>query len=107
MHLVIVLVLANEFSFSYRLGQKKNVIDDNSDKKKKNSCQQNEHCPAMNTYIVQVRQRRFAQEESKVYLASPGQAHRSPLVYDLCGRLILVVCAVETAKQDSFLEKTG
>lgn len=59
----------------------------------------------MDTYIVQVRQRRFAQEESKIYLASPGQAHRSPLVYDLCGRLILVVCAVETVKQDSFLEK--
>lgn len=74
----------------------------------KNSCQQNEHCHAVNTYIAQVRQRRFAQEESKVYLAGPGQAHRSPLVYDLCGRLILVVCAVETAMQDSFfLEKTG
>lgn len=68
----------------------------------KNSCQQNEHCHAVNTYIVQVLQRRFAQEESKVYLAGPGQAHRSPLVYDLCGRLILVVCAVETAMQDSF-----
>lgn len=46
----------------------------------------------MKTYIIQVRQWWFAQEESKIYLASPGQAHSSLLIYNLCSCLILVVC---------------
>lgn len=50
----------------------------------------------MNTYIIQVRQRGRAQEESKIYLMGPGQAHRSSLVYNLCCCLILVVCVIET-----------
>lgn len=46
----------------------------------------------MKTYIVQIRQRWFAQEESKIHLATPGQAHCSSLVYNLCSCLILIVC---------------
>lgn len=49
----------------------------------------------INTYIIQVRQRGCAQEESKIYLTGPGQAHRSSLVYNLCCCLILVVCVIE------------
>lgn len=46
----------------------------------------------MKTYIVQIRQRWFAQEESKIHLVTPGQAHCSSLVYNLCSCLILIVC---------------
>lgn len=50
------------------------------------------------TYIFQVRQYGCAQEESKVYLRSPGQAHCCSLVYDLCCCLVLVVCVNNRCK---------
>lgn len=49
----------------------------------------------LDTYIIQVRQGGCAQEESQINLRSPSQPHCRTLVYNLCCRLILIVCFID------------